>query len=75
MFDFSAFLPPFAFFLFSPSPKIYHFIFLLFHNIFNFSSFVFFKNPKFWKELKRTLEKRKGKVVFHFFVSASRISI
>jgi hypothetical protein len=42
-------------------------MFLLFHSKFDFSSFAFLKNPKFQKEIKRTLEKRKGKVAFHFF--------
>jgi hypothetical protein len=63
--------PPFFhhlhFFQFSPSQKIRHLIFFLFHIIFDFSSFAFKKNQKFHKELKRTLEKRKGKVAFHFF--------
>jgi hypothetical protein len=58
-FDVPAFLPPFAFYLFPPSPKIRHFIFHLFHNMFDFSSFAFFKNPKLQKEVKRTLEKKK----------------
>jgi hypothetical protein len=53
------------------SPKIHHFKILLFHNIFDFSSFAFFKNPK---RSKKNFGK-KGKLIFTFFLLAGRISI